>query len=516
MKYILDAVQSKEVDRFSIEEVGIPSLVLMERAALSVTEAVEEFLRTEVEQKTSFAGETRWIQNVFGKFHVLCICGSGNNGADGLAVARQLSQKGINVSVYFASGIEKKGTEEYEVQKRIVQNMNIAVEESYECGKYDVVVDAIFGIGLSREITGSYAKLIEQMNLDDTKVVAVDIPSGVNASTGHICGAAVRADMTVTFGYLKRGLVLYPGASLTGNTVVADIGFAADVSRLQDIVAACEYKDLQQIPVRKVDGNKGTFGKVLVAAGSKNMGGAAIFSGLAAYRCGCGLVKLLTHEENHDAVLKHLPEALMTLYTEELSDNLRKEQIKKDCQWATCIVLGPGIETDHTAKTLVETVLNDTEVPVILDADGLNVIAEQQRCGYAKGRDVIVTPHMGEMSRLTGMSIQELKENPIQAAKEYAKQEGVICVLKDARTIVTDGTSVYINLSGSDALATGGSGDVLTGVIAGMISAGLPLLEAAAVGCFVHGLAGEIAGRELGNRSVNATDIANAVGKVLK
>lgn len=505
MKYILDAMQSKEVDTFSIQEIGIPSLVLMERAALAVTEQ---------------------IMKAYADKKILCVCGSGNNGADGLAAARQLSEKNADVSVMLAAGRDKKGTLEYEVQKNIIEKLNINIVDDYVCGKFDVVVDAVFGIGLSRDITGEYAELIDTINSDSARVIAVDIPSGVNASSGAVMGTAVQAAQTVTFGYLKRGIVLYPGAGCAGKVTVADIGFVKSVvDALKDTAFTYDKSDLCMIPPRRTDGNKGTFGKVLIAAGSQNMGGAAIFSGMAAYRCGCGLVKLLTHEVNHDAVLKHLPEALMSLYTglsecdtdsREEAEECFKQQIASDCGWADCVVLGPGISTDNTAVTLVNSVLECVKAPIIIDADALNVIAVHNMSGYAVGKQVIITPHVGEMARLTGLSVKEIKENPVKTAKEYAEKEGVVCVLKDARTIVTDGVNVYINTSGCDALATGGSGDVLTGVIAGMLMNGLPLLQAAALGCFIHGRAGELAGEDMGNRAVTARDVADYVGNVIK
>ncbi|MDO5402289.1 MAG: NAD(P)H-hydrate dehydratase [Eubacteriales bacterium] len=492
MKYVLDAKESKEIDRFCIEWAGIPSLVLMERAALAVS---QEIIKEYADKR------------------ILCVCGAGNNGADGLAVARQLSEAGVNVSVLLAAGEDKEGSREYEIQKNIIDKLGIKVIPKYIPDTFDMVVDALFGIGLSRDVTGAYAQLIQEINEDMVKVIAVDIPSGINASSGAVMNVAVKAVKTVTFGYLKLGLVLYPGAEYAGNVVTSDIGFVKmSVGAIKNPAFTYNNEDLKMLPLRAAYGNKGTFGKVLAVAGSRSMAGAAVFSGLAAYRCGCGLVKLLTHEVNHDIIATLLPEALMSLYT----DTPAKEQILSECRWASCIILGPGLAADETAVMLTKTVLEYGSVPVILDADGLNAAAANEWSGYGVGKQVIVTPHIGEMARLMGRTVSEIKENPVKTAKEYAKKEGVVCVLKDARTIVTDGERIYINTSGSDALATGGSGDALTGVIAAMITLGMPLFEAAAMGCFIHGRAGEAAGRELGNSAVLARDIADYAGKVIK
>lgn len=499
MQYILDAKGSQEVDTFSIMEIGIPSVILMERAALAVCEQI--------------------LMHYQGG-RILCVCGSGNNGADGLAVARQLSEKEIPVCVILAAGFQKKGTEEYELQKSIAGKLHLDIIEDalkQDWGSFEIIVDALFGIGLSRELSGVYADIVNKINLAHTKVIAVDIPTGINASNGACMGVCVKADITVTFGYLKAGLVLYPGASYAGDVIVSDIGFAKDA--LDQIIGKMftyDEIDLRRIPKRRTDGNKGTFGKALIVAGSKGMGGAAIFSGKAAYRCGCGLVKLLTHQELHEGILQHLPEALLSLYQGDESEEEIRAFVKKAVQWADCIVAGPGLSTDEMAVELVRQLLDCTKVPLLLDADGLNIIAKHMPTGYGRNRQIIITPHVGEMSRLCGKSIEEIKGSLVETAKEYALREQVICVLKDARTIVTDGSRVYVNMSGSDAMATGGSGDVLTGVIIGMVAAGMGLFDAAVMGCFVHGRAGELAGLEMGSRAVMASDIADYVGIVLK
>lgn len=499
MKYTVTGTQMKQIDQDTITQIGIPSVVLMERAALAAAEEVMkmEFVRS-----------------------VLIVCSTGNNGADGIAVGRILNGRGYRVTIVLAGNLEH-ATQEHQLQQKIAANLDISLKTAADfisdhAVHYDVIVDALFGIGLARPIEGTYRDLMEVLQgYQESQVVAVDIPSGIHADTGEVMGIALRADVTVTFGYLKSGLMLYPGKSYAGRVVIADIGFS-DVS-LRQVgydAAVLEASDLDRIPKRRADGNKGSFGKVLIIAGSEGMSGAAFLSGLAAYRTGAGLVKLFTIPANRPILQNLLPEAIVETYEPEevLPGGAFQEYLERQCDWADVIVMGPGIGRDAYVESLAEMVLAYAYVPVVLDADGLNAIADHPYLSRYFTENIILTPHMGEMERLTGMPIAELKADPLQAVRDYSSRTGSVCVMKDAVTVIADKDGVsYINQSGCSALAKAGSGDVLTGVIAGLLARGMECTEAAVFGVYLHGRAGEKAAEILGENSLLARDIADHI-----
>ena len=524
MKAVLSGKEMKEFDARSIKGYGIPSLVLMERAAMAVAEKAEEILEKEE------AGI------------VWSVCGFGNNGADGVAAARMLFLKGYDVKIVFPQR-DGKGSEELEAQLNVVKRLGIPVmtaedlpdlvekkipaqpfrkagERKRSCR--GVILDAIFGIGLSRNVEGAYRKLIRWINgQEDMKVIAVDVPSGISSDNGSVMGDAVRADVTVTFGEKKLGQVLFPGRELCGHLLVKDVGFVPESSTEREKhVQMLDREDLLRIPARMADSNKGTYGKVLVMAGAKNMAGASLLSARAAYRMGAGLVKVFTPEENRLIVQEKLPEAILATYdtkeAEKDPENFARK-IARETEWADVIVLGPGIGMEDYARCMVENVLKDAYVPIILDADALNLAAEYRELTGYFTENIIVTPHMKEMSRLTGIQIEEMKENPVRTAREFADQYGVVCVLKDAATVIAgrDGKT-FVNGSGTPAMAKGGSGDVLTGVIAGLVALGLEESDAAALGVYVHGLAGEAAEKHFGVHGVLAGEIADCLPEVYR
>lgn len=499
MKYTVTGQQMKQIDQDTIERIKIPSVVLMERAALASADEVinMESVRT-----------------------VLVVCGTGNNGADGIAVGRILSGRGYEVTVVLAGNLEH-ATKEHQLQQEIAKNLDVCLVKAEDflrshAAHYDVIVDALFGIGLARPIEGTYRELMQLLQeYQESRIVAVDIPSGIHADTGEVMGIALKADVTVTFGYLKSGLMLHPGKAYAGHVVTADIGFS-DVSlqRTGYDAAIVEASDLDRIPKRRADGNKGSFGKVLIIAGSEGMCGAAFLSGLAAYRTGAGLVKIFTIPANRPILQNLLPEAIVDTYEPEevLPGGAFQEYLERQCDWADVIVMGPGIGRDAYVESLAEMVLAYAYVPVVLDADGLNAIADHPYLSRYFTENIILTPHMGEMARLTGMSIAELKEDPLQAVRDYSSRTGSVCVMKDAVTVIADkdGAS-YINQSGCSALAKAGSGDVLTGVIAGLLARGMECTEAAVFGVYLHGRSGEKAAELLGENSLLARDIADHI-----
>lgn len=494
MQYILDGNEMKEIDRYSIEEVGIPSLVLMERAALGVCDVI----------KKNFKSGSR----------VLAVCGNGNNGADAAACARILAQAGYETAVC-PVGDRTHTTKESDRQFAILQKLSVPVVTMDEIGDYDIIIDGIFGIGLSRETGGEYRQVIERINETSVPVVAVDIPSGVDASRGRILGTAVKADYTVTFGYLKTGMVLYPGSLYCGEITVADCGFAEKaLELLKDKKFVYDREDLNRLPVRHPDSNKGTYGKVLVLAGSRNMSGAAYFSAEAAYRMGAGLVRIMTASSNREVLQNLLPEAVLSFY-----DEIGREELKEIIGQSNVMIMGPGLSTgDGAGRILYDAaeVLSEETMAVkklVLDADALNMIARDNRQDLL--RNCIITPHLGEMARLTGMEISEIREDLIMTAKSFSQKYGCICVMKDARTVVTDGDRVYLNVSGNSGMSTAGSGDVLTGIIGGLLAGGMDLFEGAALGTYIHGLAGDSAKESLGEYFMKAGDIAAAIKNVI-
>lgn len=533
MRYVLDAASMKNVDSYSINTLGIPSVVLMERAALSVTEAIES--------------------KVKGNIHtdIICVCGRGNNGADGLAVARQLYLKGYNVDVYIINS--HASTKEFDIQLNIIKNLGIECINSPDFSKYGVIVDALFGNGLSRELAGEARIVVDTINKCSTSVrsqytqnsdnngnrlvVAVDIPSGISASTGVVMGSAVNADITVTFGFEKIGHILYPATSYCGKIIRKDIGFAQYPDMTRDIFTY-DYSDISDmLPLRKPDGNKGTFGKALVIAGSRLYGGAAVLSSRAAARIGAGLVRALTHISNRTAVITGNMECIVDTYDtdEECGDFVKNTEtlVDKCICWADVVCIGPGLSMEESAVKLVRSVSAKKNIKKLYDADALNIIAQYKieldgsnddvdyeaggNSGNASYKDdmsdknVVVTPHIGEMSRLTGLDIAVIKNNPIDTARTYSREHNCVCVLKDARTIVSDGERVYINMSGNDGMATGGSGDVLSGIITGLMAQGLTTFEASALGVYIHGCAGDEAALSNGKYSMVAGDIIDNI-----
>ena len=518
MRTLLTGKQMKAVDTFTIREVGIPSMVLMERAAMGV------------------AREARKMLEKAGISRVVALCGTGNNGADGVAAARMLAVHGIEAAVAIAGNLDQ-ASEEFTSQLSIAKKAGVHVytaDEWMQDTRPCVLLDALFGVGLSRDVEGAYAAYVRHVNAlrgeenGIVGVLAVDLASGINAQTGRVMGVAVQADVTVTFGWEKRGTLLYPGRALSGNVIVEDIGFwdaclkNVELGVEEDeegLAFSLEAGDLLEIPKREAYSNKGSFGKVLIVAGCVGMCGAAYLSALSAYRTGAGLVKILTVEENRPTLQMLLPEAIMAIYTPsqllEGREEFRKE-LDEECRWADVVVLGPGLGSDSYVEYLVEDILTMACTPVVVDADGLNAIAAHPYLTSYFTENIIITPHLGEMARLTGQSISQIQENLVQTAQAYAARYGITCVLKDATSVIASPErEVFLNASGTSAMAKAGSGDVLTGVIAGLLALGMEVTQAARLGAYVHGLAGELAQTASGRHGLLARELADAVGQIM-
>lgn len=492
MNRVLTANEMQKVDEYTIGEVGIPSPVLMERAAMAVCAEVR--------------------REITGK-RLLVVCGKGNNGGDGLAVARILSSEDYQVGVYLCGQQKGGGSEGFLYQLGLLKLYPVTIFEQFPDDSWDGVVDAVFGVGLSGTITGQYLHVIERINHMKCPVLSVDCPSGVDCNTGRVLGTAVKAQITVTFGAMKRGLLLYPGAGQAGKVVTADIGFPeiAYETAVKEPVWMTEPEDLYQLAARVPYSNKGTYGKAAVIAGSKNMCGAAVLAARACYSVGAGLVKIITCEENREILQTLVPEAVLATYKgTEIS------HIEKELEWADVILAGPGLSVNSTAYDFVSMALNQGK-PLVLDADAINILSEHRDLLSAlKNRDVILTPHLGEMSRLTGTAVPELKEDLLQFCKSFAEEYGVICVLKDARTVISDGNSCVINTSGCCGMAKGGSGDVLAGMITGLVLQKNSIYETAVLGVYLHGLSGNAAAEQKGNYAMSPLDLLEGISVITK
>jgi len=379
---------------------------------------------------------------------------------------------------------------------------------------YSVVIDAVFGVGLSRKVEGRYRQVIEQMNRMRGTKFAVDIPSGLSATTGCILGCAFKADYTVTFQLKKIGLELSQGRAMAGRVIVPDIGISTDsICEDQEIVRTAG-KDIyrKMLPDRPEDSNKGTYGRLLVIAGSKGMAGAAYLNAHAAYMTGAGLVRIYTSSDNREILQTLLPEAIITTYEE-----YNKEELLSLLTWADSVCIGSGLGMSRLSEKILKTVIEYVKVPCLIDADGLNLLAENKNyLNQMAERRFVITPHMKEMSRLTGTPVEELKADRIQILKDFISRYRITCVLKDSRTLIaSEEKGIRMNLTGNSAMAKAGSGDVLAGVISGWMVQGKEAEDAAELGTYIHGLSGDLAKFEKGVYSVMARDLIEYISKAL-
>lgn len=495
MKYLVTAGEMQRFDANCIEKIGIPAMVLMERAALAAFERVQTYCAgLDKEPRT-----------------VLIMVGIGNNGGDGLALARLLSEAGIRTEIWIVGNIGK-ASEQWTRQHNILKSYPVEMSTKPAMREYTVIIDALFGVGLSREITGDFREAVEIFNRLSGYRIALDMPSGVNSDSGSILGCAVRADETVTFGFCKRGLILYPGCEYAGKVTVAEIGISErSFFGAEPGMFAYDEAPKMLLPERTKSGNKGTFGKVLLIAGSRNMAGAAILAAKSAYRIGAGMVKVITPMDNRVILQETIPEALLGT----------AEDLEESLVWADVVAIGPGLGKDDEAFGCLKRVIGGCDKPLLLDADALNLLAEHPEYlerlaeqGLA-GRGLVLTPHMGELARLTGETIPRLKENPVEYGCRLAAKLHAVVAAKDARTFVCgEEVPVCVNISGNSGMATAGSGDVLAGVIAGLIAQGKSGLEAARSGVYIHGLAGDAASARLGEHACMAGDIVEELGRL--
>ena len=488
MKRIVTAAEMKHLDDHTIHDMGMPSCVLMERAALAMKEEI--------------------VRRFPDGCRVLCVCGTGNNGGDGIAVARMLHLAGYEVCI-LAPGPEEKRSAENRSQMRIAENYGVPFAEEEDFDGFDVIVDAIFGIGLSRRIGAPWDRIVGKINEADAFVIACDISSGILAGTGQVPGCAVAADLTVTFAFPKAGQLLYPGRAYTGKLVTADIGITCDREESSGLFCVDE-KDLAALTARVPWGNKATFGKIGIIGGAPGMAGAVCLSALGAFATGAGMVKIQTAEENRVPLQSRLPEAM-------IGTDRSGTACRALADWADVFVIGPGLGQSPAAEETLCTylrILSECRKPAVLDADALNLLSRHGEWKEYIGRHIVMTPHPGEMSRLCGRPVEEILQDPLSNAREEAARWGCVLVQKDACTVTAgQGNRMWLNPSGNDGMATAGSGDVLSGITAGMLCAALGKEQtdpafAAACAVWLHGCGGDAAARKKGRHGMTAQDIA--------
>jgi NAD(P)H-hydrate epimerase len=501
--------EMKEIDRKAIEETGIPGIVLMENAGRGTVDEIEREFGSVVSKK------------------VVIVCGKGNNGGDGFVIARWLIKREANVSV-FLIGRQKDISGNARINLNILRKMNTQVREVIDedglpplkesFKDADVVVDAIFGTGFKGDVKGIIARIVDLINKKNAPIVSVDVPSGVNSENGSVENVCVKATLTCTMCLPKRGLYLYPGRMYRGKLQVIDIGtphslFDNISVELTDISLASSI-----LPQRPPYGHKGTFGKVLILAGSPGLTGAATLASLSALKSGAGLVYLgIPHSLNQiletkatEVVTVPLPETPSHTIGSSAVDVLNTYFKGVDV-----IAVGPGTGVHTDTRDLIIRMMETISSPIIIDADGLNNLNSDDFKGDHP--PVVLTPHPGELSRLTGESIGYIDKNRIDVALTLAREWNVVLVLKGAPTVVASPDErCYLNTTGNSALATAGSGDVLTGTIAGLCAQGKDPLQSAVLGVYLHGLSGDLAAEEKTEYSVIAGDVMDKIPGAIK
>lgn len=502
---LVSAFQMQQMDRKTIEEFTLPGRVLMENAGRGATQILLESIGDLTDKSVGV------------------IAGTGNNGGDGYVIARYLAGKGISVSVYIIGGMNRvKGDALTNLE--LLPPLNVPVfevkdqkdllEHKKTMLRRDIWVDAIFGTGLNTEITGFYRMIIDFINSLERPTLAVDIPSGVHPDNGQILGVAINAHLTVTFGYAKTGLFLFPGAGCAGDIHVIDIGIPPHIAGKSQLNTHLITPDMIHGIYRgkQVDGHKGLSGHVMMVAGSRGKSGAAALCAEAAMRAGAGLVTLGI-PESLNPVMETLIKEVMTLpLAESKSGILAKnaiDDIRRNMPGKRCLAFGPGMGLDSHTISLIHALMDDCPIPVVMDADALNALDG----GTGRLRDmapeVILTPHPKEMSRMTSLSVEEILKDRVKVARDFAVNFKVHLVLKSARTIIAhpDG-QVFINPTGNPLLSSGGTGDVLTGIIAGLICQGYPATHATHLGVFLHGLVADMLAEERGPVGILASEMS--------
>lgn len=527
MLKVTTAREMQDIDRCATEKYGIAGALLMERAGLAVAEIVDKIFFQEREVNSLIN------KNNFG-LTLFVLCGGGNNGGDGLVIARLLHNQERDIRVFLASRPEDlRGDAKVNYEAAIKFGVKIYPINKFLGSRFShltsrfVIVDALLGTGLSKEVRAPLSDVIKKINRMSSPVVSVDIPSGISSDTGRIMGAAVKAQHTVTFGLPKRGHMLYPGAEYTGNLHIAEIGFPSKLLESETIRANLvqERDAFSLMPGRPAYSHKGAYGHVLLIAGSRGKTGAALMAAKACLRTGAGLVTIGIPETLLNAFQSRVTEEMILPLQDKGNGTLALKAADTILEFtkkrANVLAIGPGLSVDEEITKIVCLLISNSRVPLVIDADGINAIAGKPGLLRKSMSPVILTPHSGEMARLlshrTEVKSSKIERDRISTAVSFAKRTKTYLVLKGVPTVTAspDGEA-FVNSTGNPGMAKAGTGDVLTGMISALLAQGLTPRDASVLGVYMHGHIGDIMAEKMGKHSLMASDIINAIPSVFK
>ncbi|MBW2064980.1 MAG: NAD(P)H-hydrate dehydratase [Deltaproteobacteria bacterium] len=505
---LVKATEMQEIDRLAIKELGIPGVVLMENAARGAARIFLDHFRPPRGSR------------------VIVLCGPGNNGGDGYVMARYLNEAGLKLTVLVLAP-EGKISGDALTNLNIIKELGLEIrhvpgqeqwaENQHLIDRSDYIIDGIFGTGLSSQVRGFYRDVIEIVNSMEAPVMSIDIPSGLDADSGQVLGSAIRAALTVTFGFPKLGQVIFPGIDYVGRLVRVDIGIPGPVAdRIPGKYRITEPSYfVELLRIRRKDIHKGNRGHLLVLAGSTGKTGAATMTCLGALRAGAGLVTLGIPRSLNPVLEGKLTEA-MTFPLPETPDGSLSIEAEDDVmrlmEGKTALAIGPGLSTNQETSELILRIIKACRIPMVIDADGINALSKDPRILASCGSKAVLTPHPGEMGRLLGKGTAEVQADRIGTALDLARNSSCFLVLKGARTLIANPEEeLYVNPTGNPALSSGGSGDVLTGLIAGFLARGLPMMESAVAGVYIHGLAADLLAEDMGESGILAGELLDAV-----
>ena len=497
--------QMRNLDKSAIDEFGIPQDILMENAGQAVYFVIlKEF-------------------GVKNKRFVV-FCGGGNNGGDGFVVARKIHSSGGEVKIFLLDNEAKfKGAAKrnFEIVSKVpIEISTVSSIESIKATVLhsDATIDAIFGTGLTREVSGIYRETIQLINESQKPVFSVDIPSGINGDTGEVMGIAVKADYTITFGLPKIGNMLYPGYDHCGKLYVSHISFPPSLYSTNSIKV--EINNPVELPKRNKNAHKGDFGEVLFIAGASSYLGAPYFSALSFLKAGGGYSRLAAPISISSFLANKGSEIVFAPQKETLSRSIaleNKDKLLDLSQKVDMVVIGPGLSLNEETQKLTRELALEIQKPLLIDGDGITAISKDIELIKRRTSETILTPHLGEMSRITRIETGEVNKNKIGVLQRTAKELNAMIVLKGAHSLIGyPDETVHINLSGNPGMATAGSGDVLTGTIAAMFGLGLPPKDAVRVGVFMHGFSGDLAAKDKGEDGITAQDIMDYLPAAMK